>query len=322
MTRKYGALALVPLIVGTGLVLGSAGTSAAAASPVLSYVPHWQPFQDYPPRPVDRERPTRPVLSLTQFDDDTIRLDWTAATDNVGVVAYDIFAATSPFRFLATVGPHTLRYFDDRPEDVTVSYYVVARDAAGNTARSNIVTRVGERPRHDVDDTFDDSDVANTLSDAVMKTDSDDWQRNSNFAAQTTGLNFDRDSREQFGIVIPPNDSDGGPAAQGVPQETDGPGGTSQGHEVPAEAEDSDDEGPWADGPEGDEDEGGAREMNGAGGGPGGPAQGGQQGGQQAGGSLPYTGAPLGPLAGAAGALLILGLAATRFARRRSRGER
>jgi hypothetical protein len=90
----------------------------------------------------DTQAPTAPSnLAYTQPQSGQVRLTWGAATDNVGVTAYDVYLNGSP---LANVGGATLTYTDSRPDTATVSYYVKARDAAGNvSAASNTVTRVG-----------------------------------------------------------------------------------------------------------------------------------------------------------------------------------
>ncbi|SBT44087.1 discoidin domain-containing protein [Micromonospora narathiwatensis] len=93
----------------------------------------------------DTQPPTAPGnLAYTQPGSGQIRLTWTASTDNVGVTAYDIYANNA---LRATVNGTTLTYTDSQPDSATVSYYVRARDAAGNvSATSNTVTRTGSTP--------------------------------------------------------------------------------------------------------------------------------------------------------------------------------
>ncbi|OKI49208.1 discoidin domain-containing protein [Micromonospora sp. CB01531] len=90
----------------------------------------------------DTTAPTAPTnLTYTQPGSGQIRLAWGAATDNVGVTGYDIYANGT---LRAGVNGSTLSYSDSQPDTATVSYYVKAKDAAGNTsAASNTVTRVG-----------------------------------------------------------------------------------------------------------------------------------------------------------------------------------
>ncbi|MEU4624044.1 discoidin domain-containing protein [Actinoplanes sp. NPDC023801] len=87
----------------------------------------------------DTSAPTTPgTLSYTSASGQ-IRLAWGASTDNVGVTGYNVYANGS---LKTTVTG--LAYTDSQPDSATVSYYVKARDAAGNeSAASNTVTRTG-----------------------------------------------------------------------------------------------------------------------------------------------------------------------------------
>ncbi|MBD2848594.1 discoidin domain-containing protein [Paenibacillus sp. IB182496] len=79
----------------------------------------------------DTQAPSAPGnLTLTEEGASGIRLEWTAASDNVGVTAYEIHAGG---QLLATVGGATLSYTASAPSG-TVSYYIVAKDAAGNAS--------------------------------------------------------------------------------------------------------------------------------------------------------------------------------------------
>ncbi|MFG2052592.1 discoidin domain-containing protein [Micromonospora sp. NPDC048930] len=93
----------------------------------------------------DTTAPTAPGnLAYTQPASGQIRLTWTASTDNVGVTGYDVYANNA---LRGSVGGTTLSYTDTQPDSATVSYYVRARDAAGNvSATSNTVTRTGSTP--------------------------------------------------------------------------------------------------------------------------------------------------------------------------------
>ncbi|GAA3731547.1 CARDB domain-containing protein [Plantactinospora mayteni] len=89
----------------------------------------------------DNQAPTAPTnLAYTQPASGQIRLTWNAASDNVGVVGYDVYANGA---LRANLG-NVLTYTDNQPESATVSYYVRARDTAGNVSgNSNTVTRNG-----------------------------------------------------------------------------------------------------------------------------------------------------------------------------------
>ncbi|MFF9624520.1 discoidin domain-containing protein [Streptomyces griseosporeus] len=98
----------------------------------------------YGPTTGDTQPPSAPAgLALTEPATGQIRLTWNAATDNVGVTGYDIYANGT---LLSSVAGNVTAYTDTRPADETVSYYVRARDAAGNqSGNSNTVTRTGDR---------------------------------------------------------------------------------------------------------------------------------------------------------------------------------
>ncbi|MEV4535367.1 discoidin domain-containing protein [Asanoa sp. NPDC049518] len=98
-------------------------------------------FEVYGPSGGDTTAPSAPTnLAFTQPASDQIRLTWSASTDNVGVTGYDIYANGQ----LRTSVANVLTYTDTQPASATVSYYVRAKDAAGNqSGNSNTVTRTG-----------------------------------------------------------------------------------------------------------------------------------------------------------------------------------
>ncbi|GAA3805720.1 CARDB domain-containing protein [Sphaerisporangium flaviroseum] len=89
----------------------------------------------------DTEKPSAPGnLAFTQPATGQVRLTWSASTDNVGVTGYDIYANNQLRGSVGTV----LAYTDSQPASATVTYFVRAKDAAGNqSANSNSVTRTG-----------------------------------------------------------------------------------------------------------------------------------------------------------------------------------
>ncbi|MCG5214654.1 discoidin domain-containing protein [Streptosporangium soli] len=99
-------------------------------------------FEVYGAATGDTEAPTAPTsLAYTQPATGQIRLTWNASTDNVGVTGYDIYANNT---LRTSVAGNVLTYTDNQPGSETVSYYVKARDAAGNQSpNSNTVTRNG-----------------------------------------------------------------------------------------------------------------------------------------------------------------------------------
>lgn len=86
----------------------------------------------------DTQSPTAPTnLAVTSVGTNNIAVQWTAATDNVGVASYDVYvnevlngSTNSASTNIANLNPKT-----------TYSIYVVAKDAVGNISpKSNVVT--------------------------------------------------------------------------------------------------------------------------------------------------------------------------------------
>ncbi|WP_085212420.1 discoidin domain-containing protein [Streptomyces sp. Amel2xC10] len=90
----------------------------------------------------DTQAPTAPAnLAFTEPSAGQIRLTWNASTDNTGVTGYEVYRDNT---LLTTVAGNVTTYTDNRPATVTVSYFVRAKDAAGNVSgNSNTVTRAG-----------------------------------------------------------------------------------------------------------------------------------------------------------------------------------
>ncbi|MCX5600314.1 discoidin domain-containing protein [Streptomyces phaeochromogenes] len=97
----------------------------------------------YGPASGDTEAPDAPAdLAYTEPATGQIRLTWQASDDNTGVTGYDVYAKNE---LLTSVAGTVTSYTDNRPASATVSYFVRARDAAGNVSgNSNTVTRRGE----------------------------------------------------------------------------------------------------------------------------------------------------------------------------------
>ena len=96
----------------------------------------------YGPVSGDNQAPTAPGnLAYTQPASGQIALTWSASSDDVGVTGYDLYA-NGVLR--TSVAGTVLSFVDSQPDTATVSYYVTAKDAAGNvSAASNTVTRTG-----------------------------------------------------------------------------------------------------------------------------------------------------------------------------------
>ncbi|MFH8800840.1 discoidin domain-containing protein [Streptomyces sp. NPDC017936] len=90
----------------------------------------------------DTQAPTPPAnLAFTEPSAGQIRLTWSASTDDTGVTGYEVYRDNT---LLTTVAGNVTTCTDDRPATVTVSYFVRAKDAAGNVSGdSNTVTRTG-----------------------------------------------------------------------------------------------------------------------------------------------------------------------------------
>ena len=96
----------------------------------------------YGPVTGDTQAPTAPgSLAFTEPAAGQIRLSWNASTDNVGVTGYDVYA-NGVVR--TTVAGNVTTYTDNQPASASVSYFIRAKDAAGNQSpNSNTVTRGG-----------------------------------------------------------------------------------------------------------------------------------------------------------------------------------
>ncbi|MEO3812803.1 fibronectin type III domain-containing protein [Sphaerisporangium sp. B11E5] len=148
MAGKYYAVPVLLTVTVAGAMTTSAAANAGAGPlPQAAHAPAWQAQPDTQP-------PTAPTnLTLTESPPDVITLTWSASTDlpayppGPGVVAYEIYASTSPWRLVGVVPATQLTWTDRRAPEITISYHVKARDAAGNVSGpSNIVTRPG-RPK-------------------------------------------------------------------------------------------------------------------------------------------------------------------------------
>ncbi|MFR9726690.1 discoidin domain-containing protein [Streptomyces sp. MS19] len=88
----------------------------------------------------DTQAPTAPGnLALTEPSPGQIRLTWSASTDDTGVAGYDIYVNDT---LRSRVAGNATSYTDTQPTGTTLTYYVRARDAAGNQSpNSASVTR-------------------------------------------------------------------------------------------------------------------------------------------------------------------------------------
>ncbi|WP_405578820.1 discoidin domain-containing protein [Streptomyces sp. NBC_01190] len=93
----------------------------------------------------DTQAPSAPSnLAYTQPASGQIKLTWSAASDNVAVTGYEVFANGA---LVTTTAGNVLTYTDSQSDSTTVTYTVKAKDAAGNeSSSSNAVTRTGSTP--------------------------------------------------------------------------------------------------------------------------------------------------------------------------------
>ncbi len=90
-------------------------------------------------QPTDTQRPTAPTrLAASSITSSGATLTWTASTDDVGVVGYDVLSGSTRLSATATATTATLTGLS---AGTTYTLTVVARDAAGNVSpSSNAVT--------------------------------------------------------------------------------------------------------------------------------------------------------------------------------------
>ncbi len=106
----------------------AAGNVSQASSTVYITPPQCQ---------IDTEKPTAPGLLTAAASGTSVTLNWTAATDNQGVRAYDIYrndAKVGTVTGTGTVAPATTFIDSGLSANTRYSYYVVARDGQGNVS--------------------------------------------------------------------------------------------------------------------------------------------------------------------------------------------
>jgi chitodextrinase len=93
-------------------------------------------FIIYTGRPRDNTAPTAPVLTISSLGTTSIALNWTGSTDDYGVTEYIVYGnaiGETP------VGNVFNKAFYGLTPGATYTFYVVAKDAAGNTSPSSNV---------------------------------------------------------------------------------------------------------------------------------------------------------------------------------------
>ncbi|MGQ4515483.1 galactose-binding domain-containing protein [Streptomyces sp. DW26H14] len=100
-------------------------------------------FEIYGPATGDTQAPTAPTgLTLSQPSTGQIQLAWKPSTDDTGVTGYDIYRNN---QLVSSVAGNVTSFTESQPTSATLTYFVRARDAAGNVSgNSNTVTRTGD----------------------------------------------------------------------------------------------------------------------------------------------------------------------------------
>ncbi|WP_240343979.1 lytic polysaccharide monooxygenase [Paenibacillus sp. SYP-B3998] len=132
-------------------ICGTGGHSAPSQSVTVS-----TKASTTPPMPVDTQAPTVPynVQSGSQTDA-SVALAWSASTDNVGVVKYDVY------RNGGLVGTVTQPSYTDTglAANTPYSYSIVALDAAGNQSARSSELKVTTKPKSSPTTDWDTSKV-------------------------------------------------------------------------------------------------------------------------------------------------------------------
>lgn len=86
---------------------------------------------------IDSYPPTSVFLSVASITLNSVLLSWSPATDNIGVVGYDIYIDDT---FLSPVADNVFTYsVTELSTSTTYNFYIKARDAAGNSSISNLL---------------------------------------------------------------------------------------------------------------------------------------------------------------------------------------
>ncbi|WP_410677038.1 PQQ-dependent sugar dehydrogenase [Amycolatopsis sp. cmx-4-68] len=114
----------------------AAGNVSQASATVPVTPPQCQP---------DTQPPTAPTKLAGSAAGTTVTLNWTAATDNIGVRAYDVYrggAKVGAVTGTATAPPATTFVDSGLAANTSYQYYVVARDAQANVSAPSATTTV------------------------------------------------------------------------------------------------------------------------------------------------------------------------------------
>jgi Zn-dependent metalloprotease len=119
-----------------GAIQSATDLYGAGSAEVTATAGAWNAVGVYAPA-ADTQAPSASVLTSASKTQTTIALSWTAATDNVGVTGYDVYANGINKATNLTARTYTITGLT---AGTTYSVYVVAKDAAGNKTSSNTLT--------------------------------------------------------------------------------------------------------------------------------------------------------------------------------------
>ncbi len=120
-----------------GAIQAATDLYGAGTPEVVATTEAWNAVGVYAPAP-DTQAPTAPVLSTTSKTQTTIALSWTAATDNVGVIGYDVYVnGVKNNSSNLTSRTYTV---SGLTANTAYPVYVLAKDAAGNSTPSNALS--------------------------------------------------------------------------------------------------------------------------------------------------------------------------------------
>ncbi|GAA2964768.1 fibronectin type III domain-containing protein [Actinokineospora diospyrosa] len=94
----------------------------------------------------DTQAPSAPTaLTVTATTQSSVTLEWTAATDNVGITGYDVYQDAALTKSVAA----TTATIDALTPDTEYTFTVKARDAAGNVSAASTALKVRTQPTPD-----------------------------------------------------------------------------------------------------------------------------------------------------------------------------
>jgi len=96
------------------------------------------------PTTVDAQAPTAPAdVTVTAASKSQVNIAWKASADNIGVKEYDIYRATGTGTAVVITSTNTTSYGDGNlSANTAYRYYIIARDAAGNSSPASQVASI------------------------------------------------------------------------------------------------------------------------------------------------------------------------------------